>query len=208
MSLLTTWGYTITDADALTPMLSVSDFNTLTANKYAGDARIESELAAACMAVRNYCGWHVYPAQACSFTERLLAGNGRVKRAGPDLLIQLPATFVSAVTSVALGSVGHEDYDLAPNGILRLFDVGCTDRRTQITVTYTAGVPAGMMDGLKELIAGRVTHALAQPYGVQSESAGGVSVTYSSSWAASASATALPDDNKETLAPYRARGVF
>lgn len=208
MSLQTTWGYTITDADALVPMLTVADFNTMTANKYAGDARIEPELAAACMAARNYCGWHLYPAQACSYTERLLAGNGRVKRSGPDLLIQLPATFVTAVTSVTLDGVEYEDYDLAPNGILRLFDVRCTDRRTQIVVTYTAGIPAGMMDGIKELIAGRVTHALAQPYGVQSESAGGVSITYSASWAASASASALPDDGKETLAPYRVRGVF
>ena len=204
----TQWGYTITDADALTPMLTEADFNAMTANKYAGDARITPALAAACAAVRNFCGWHVYPAQSCTLTERILMGNGRVKRSGPDLLIQLPAAFVSAVTSVTLDDVAHEDFDLAPNGILTLFDVRFSTRRTRITVAYTAGIPAGMMDGLKDLIAGRVTHALAQPYGVQSESAGGVSITYSASWAASASATALPDDNRETLEPYRVRGVF
>ena len=204
----TQWGYTITDADALTPMLTEADFNAMTANKYAGDARITPALAAACAAVRNFCGWHVYPAQSCTLTERIMMGNGRVKRSGPDLLIQLPAAFVSAVTSVTLDDVAHEDFDLAPNGILTLFDVRFSTRRTRITVAYTAGIPAGMMDGLKDLIAGRVTHALAQPYGVQSESAGGVSITYSASWAASASATALPDDNRETLEPYRVRGVF
>lgn len=204
----TIWGYTITDADSLPPMLSEADFNALTANKYAGDARIAPELAAACAAVRNWCGWHVYPAQACSMTERLLAGNGRVKRSGADILIQLPATLVSAATSVTVDGLAFTDYDLAPNGILRLFDVGRLDRKTQIAVEYTAGLSDGMMDGVKELIAGRVNHALAQPYGVQSESAGGVSVTYSSSWAASSSASALPDDNKETLAPFRVRGVF
>ena len=204
----TQWGYTITDADALTPMLTEADFNAMTANKYAGDARIPPALAAACAAVRNFCGWHVYPAQSCTLTERILMGNGRVKRSGPDLLIQLPAAFVSAVTSVTLDDVAHEDFDLAPNGILTLFDVRFTTRRTRISAAYTAGIPAGMMDGLKDLIAGRVTHALAQPYGVQSESAGGVSITYSASWAASASATALPDDNRETLEPYRVRGVF
>lgn len=208
MSLPTTWGYTIADADALAPMLSLADFNAITANKYAGDARIEPNLNAACMAVRNFCGWHVYPVQACELTERLLLGNGRIKRAGPDILIQLPAAFVSAVTSVEVGGAAREDYDLAPNGILRLFDAGPTDRRTRIAVSYTAGLADGMMDGIRELIAGRVTHALAQPYGVQSESAGGVSVTYSASWAASANASALPDDNRETLAPYRVRGVF
>lgn len=204
----TIWGYTITDADALPGMLTVEEFNAITANKYAGDARVAPNLDAACAAIRNWCGWHVYPAQACSMTERLLAGNGRIKRAGFDILIQLPAAFVSSVTSVTLDGVPFDDFDLEGNGILRLFDVGWMTRKTQITVTYTAGLPDGLMADIKELIAGRVNHALAQPYGVQSESAGGVSVTYSASWAASASASALPDDNKETLAPYRVRGVF
>jgi len=208
MSIRTTWGYTITDEGVLPPMLTVEQFNTFTANKYAGDARIESNIDAACAAIRNWCGWHVYPVQACSITERLLAGNGRVKRAGDDLLIQLPATFVSTPVTVTIDGAPFDDFDLAPNGILRLFDVGWMTRRTQVAVTYTAGLSDGMMGGIKELIAGRVNHALAQPYGVQSESAGGVSVTYSASWAASASASALPDDNKEVLSPYRVRGVF
>lgn len=204
----TIWGYAITDAESLAEMLTVEEFNNITANKYAGDARIEPNIAAACAAIRNYCGWHVYPALDCSMTERLLAGNGRVKRTGADILIQLPATFVSASVTVTIDGVPFDDYDLAPNGILRLFDVGWMTRRTQIAVTYTAGISDGMMDGIKELIAGRVNHALAQPYGVQSESAGGVSVTYSASWAAAASASALPDDNRETLAPFKVRGVF
>lgn len=204
----TIWGYTITDAESLSDMLTVEEFNNITANKYAGDARIEPNIDAACAAIRNYCGWHVYPAQACSMTERLLAGNGRVKRVGPDLLIQLPATFVSVPASVTIDGAPFDDYDIEPNGILRLFDVGHLGRKAQVTVTYTAGLSDGMMDGIKELIAGRVNHALAQPYGVQSESAGGVSVTYSASWAASASASALPDDNKDVLAPFKVRGVF
>ena len=64
------------------------------------------------------------------------------------------------------------------------------------------------MDAIKELIAHRVTHALASSAGVQSETAGGVSVTYSANWINSSRATALADDNKEVLAPYRVRGVF
>lgn len=107
MSLLTNWGYTIADADALTPMLTLSDFNAITADKYAGDVRIEPNLNAACAAIRSYCGWHVYPVQACSMTERLLAGNGRVKRVGPDLLIQLPAAFVTGMSSITVDGVEH-----------------------------------------------------------------------------------------------------
>ena len=204
----TTWGYTITDEDDLPPMLTVEQFNTFTANKYAGDARIESNIDAACAAIRNWCGWHVYPVQACSITERLLAGNGRVKRAGDDLLIQLPATFVSTPVTVTIDGAPFDDFDLAPNGILRLFDVGWMTRRTQVAVTYTAGLSDGMMDGVKELIAHRVTHALASSAGIQSESAGGVSITYSANWINSARSTALPDDNKVVLSPDRVRGVF
>ena len=44
--------------------------------------------------------------------------------------------------------------------------------------------------------------------GITSEAAGGVSITYNANWINSARATALPDDNKEVLAPYRLQGVF
>ena len=52
----------------------------------------------------------------------------------------------------------------------RLFDVyqhGIT-RKTEIAVTYTAGISAGLMDSIKELIAGRVTRALTATNGVAS----------------------------------------
>jgi hypothetical protein len=63
------------------------------------------------------------------------------------------------------------------------------------------------MNGIKDLIAHRVAHALAAPAGVQSESAGGVSVTYTTNWV-NASLTALAETDKEMLAPYKLRGVF
>lgn len=210
MSLLTTWGYTITDADELTDMMSEEEFNQLTANKYAGDVRITPNLAAACMGIRNYCGWHVYPAQECSFTERLLSGNGWIKRVGTDILIQLPAAYVTDVSSVKIDGESSDDFTFEANGLVRVFDVyqHAVTRKTIITVAYTAGVSGALMGGLKELVAHRITHALASSNGVNSESAGGVSVTYNANWVNSARATALPDDNKEVLAPYKVRGVF
>lgn len=210
MSLLTTWGYTITDADSLPPMLTEAEFNALTANKYASDTRIPGNIAAACEAIRNYCGWHVNPPQACSFSERLLMGNGRIKRAGADFLIQLPAAYITGVSSVEIDGEAWTDYALETNGLLRLFDV-CPHkitRKTEVLVRYTAGLPDGLMNAIQELIAHRVTHALVSSAGVQSETAGGVSVTYSANWINSARATALADDNKEVLAPYRLLGVF
>jgi len=210
MSLQTTWGYTITDADALPALLTEVEFNAITANKYAGDTRIPANLAAASEAIRNYCGWHINPVSACSFSERLLYGDGRIKRTYGDFLIQLPATFVTGITSVTIGGEAWTDYALESCGLLRLFDVYSSKitRKTEIVVTYTAGIPDARMAAIKELIAHRVTHALVSPAGVQSESAGGVSITYSSNWINSARSTALADDNKEVLSPYKLREVF
>ena len=208
MSLLTTWGYTITDADSLQDMLTVAEFNTMTANKYAGDVRIPDNIAAASMAIRNYCDWHMYPSKACSFSETMLFENGRIKQVGCDIVIQLPATCVTGVTSVTINGEPWTDYSLSTNGKLHLFDAGRLSRRSQIVVNYTAGLSDGMMAGVKELIAHRVTHALASSAGVQSETAGGVSITYSANWINSSRSTALADDNKEVLAPYKLRGVF
>ena len=38
--------------------------------------------------------------------------------------------------------------------------------------------------------------------------AGGVSITYSANWINNSRSTALADDNKEVLAPYKLQGVF
>lgn len=137
-------------------------------------------------------------------------GNGRIKRAGADYLVQLPAAFVPSVSSVTIDGEPWTDYAVEANGLLRLFDVydRRITRKTEIAVQYAAGIPSSLMGAIKELIAHRVTHALASSAGVQSETAGGVSVTYSANWINSSRATALADDNKEVLAPYRVRGVF
>ena len=92
--------------------------------------------------------------------------------------------------------------------ILRVFDVPALSRKSLVVVDYKAGIPDALMASVKELAAHRVTHALASPNGVTSEAAGGVSITYNAAWVNSARASALPDDDKEVLAPYRIQGVF
>lgn len=203
--ILTSWGYTLTALDNLPDMLTVEEFNNYTARKYMTDIRSEKNIKAAGAAIRNYCGWHIYPSAACKLLSTVQ--NARVTRVGGDVLIQLPARFVSAVESVKIGGSSCE-FTFETNGLLRVYDVSICDRKTAVEVEYTAGVPANMMDAIKELIAHRVTHALASSSGVQSETAGGVSITYSANWINSARATALADDNKEVLQPYRLEGVF
>ena len=199
MSLITSWGYTIPNADTLADLISAEEFNALTASKYAGDTRIASVITAASMAVRDYCGWHVSPSQVC-----------RIKRSGPDFLIQLPAAYVTAVSAVTIGGEAWTDFSFETNGLLRLFDVydRRITRKTEIVVTYTAGIPAALMGSLKELVSGRVTRALSGTNGVASESAGGVSVSYSSGWSNGGGAGALQSTDVETLEPYKLREVF
>ena len=202
MSLLTNWGYLIDqNVTELPDMLSQTAFGDMTAGKYSGDVRIPSMISAAQAAIRNYCGWHVSPSLPCIFEADSIS-TGRV--------IQLPARYVSSVESVTFNgeTLPPESYHLKSNGLLHFNRklLGCS--WGDIIVKYTAGIPEGLMGAIKELIAHRVTHALAQSYGVQSEAAGGVSVTYNATWTNNARATALPSDNKEVLAPYRLQGVF
>ena len=211
----TTWGYKLTTATAFTDFLTTTEFNAFTASKYTGDVRIEPNIHSATRAIQNYCGWHIYPNLECEMVYRVV--DLRDCFVGSDLLIQLPATHVTGIASILMNCSfvdgewkGDEitDYDLETSGLLRIYDAGSIDRRSKIRIVYNAGIDATEMDALKELTAHRVTHAVSSSYGVTSEAAGGVSVTYNAAWAGNTRSTALPDDNKEVLNPYRVKGVF
>lgn len=218
MSLVTNWGYNLTTASAYTDFLTTAEFNTFTNSKFAGDARITPNITSATRAIQNYCGWHIYPNLECEMVYRVF--DLRDSFIGRDLLIQLPARFVTSISSILLNPVYDEDeeewtgdavtdYDLDSTGLLRIYDLSsCYDRKLKIRVAYYAGLSSEQMDVLKELTAHRVVHAVSSSYGITSESAGGVSVTYNSSWAGNTRSTALPDDNKEILSTYRVKGVY
>lgn len=210
------WGYVI-DADKLPDFISETEFNLFTGGRFTNDLRISANIPSATSAIRNYCGWHISPNLDCGvmFNVRDL----RDAFVGSDLLVQLPATMVSEVKKILINATidkdtgdyaGDEvtDYDLNPNGLLRLYDVGCLDRKSKLFVHYKAGLSSSDIDVIKELTAHRVTHAVSSSYGVMSEAVGGNSVTYNASWAGNTRSTALPDDNKEVLATYKVKGVF
>lgn len=206
MSLVTIWGYEVKDMDTLPEMLETIEYDRFTADKYAGDVRTAGNIMAAEAAIRNYCGWHVYPPLLCELSTTFF--DRRVVLSDGIVMIQLPATYVTSVSSVTIGGVQYDKYVLDTNGMLRIFGVPCQEPYSSIVIEYTAGIPEELMAGIKELIAHRVTHAMASTSGVQSETAGGVSVTYNAAWTNNSRATALADDNKEVLAPYKVRGVF
>lgn len=211
----TNWGYTLTNVNEFTDFLTVEDFNKFTNSKFAGDQRIAQNIPSATRSIQNYCGWHIYPNLECEIVYALT--DLRDAFVGPDLLIQLPARFVTNIKSVIVDAVkvGDEwqgeavtDFDLDESGLLRIFDIGYHDRRSRIRIVYDAGIDSTQMDVLKELVAHRVTHAVSSSYGITSEAAGGVSVTYNAAWAGNTRSTALPDDNKEILEAYKVKGVF
>lgn len=207
MSLKTAWGYTITDSDTLADILTVADFNTMTGNKYVGDVRIEPNLKAASAKIRSFCGWHLYPSAACELVTTFF--DKRITRMPYGFSIQLPSSFMPAVTSIKIGGVTQEDYALESNGFLRVFcPCAHIEPRTELEVTYQAGLSNALVDGIKQIAAHRVTIALASSNGVQSESTGGVSVTYAASWTNTSGTAGLSDAEKELLIPNRIIGAI
>lgn len=213
--LLTPWGYKLLNTESLPNFITAQEFDSYTNSRFHGDARIEANIPSATRSIQNYCGWHIYPNLACEMVYRVF--DIRDCFVGPDLLIQLPATLVTGVGSILLNArqeddtwTGDEvtDYDLDEHGLLRIYDVSGIDRKLKIRIVFNAGLPEAQMDLLKELTAHRVVHAVSSSYGVTSESAGGVSVTYNASWAGNTRSTALSDDSKEILGTYRVKGVF
>lgn len=216
---LTPWGYVV-DAQTLPDFITVDEFNAFTGNKFQGDPRIAASIPGACASIRNYCSWHISPNLHCGLFINMK--DLRDAFVGSDLLIQLPATHVTSIEKIILDAVynveediyiGEEvdadDYDIGMGeGLLRIYDVGPRCRRSKIFIHYTAGFDDANIPIIKEIAANNVSHAVANSYGVNSESAGGVSVSYSSAWAGRASASALADDTREVLDSYRARGVY
>lgn len=202
----TPWGYTIKSQEPIGPLLLISTYNELTAGKYEGDARIEANIKAASTAIRNYCGWHIYPSKECELRTSLF--DRRVSRSGSGILVQLPARFVSNVRQVQIGGAEHENFVFETSGILKVYGVGVVSEWTPIIIDYDAGLPEEYMDGIRELVSYRVTHALASPDGVQSESTGGVSITYAQNWINSARSSEVSNGEKGALTPYRLQGVF
>lgn len=186
--MLTPWGY---EVDELPDLITVSDFNAATNNRYAGDARIEPAIAAASAAIRAYCGWHVAPVLDCSITLDGEAGD-----------IWLPTNALASVTSA---KVGGEDVTVDGSnrrGRVRLAHKACG--LGNVEVGYTAGYDVAACPDLMGVVVQRVMASVAMTtYGVSQETAGGVSISYSGSALSDLGSAFLPDSVKAALSTYR-----
>lgn len=213
---LSPWGYII-DSESIPDFITFAEFNNFTNGKFGADMRITANIPSATEAIRNYCGWHIAPSLTCGMLYNVK--DLRDAFVGPDLLVQLPATYVTSIEKVIINAVWNADkddwdgdvitdYDIGMgSGLLRIYDVCALDRKSKIFIRFQAGYEKAPAT-IKELTADRITHAVANPYGVNSESAGGVSVSYSGIWAGSSNASSLPSDTREILEAYRVKGVF
>lgn len=213
---ITPWGY-MADAEFIPDLLTASEYDGYTGSKFHGDARINACIPSASAAIRDYCGWHISPNLTCGIFYRV--ADLRDAFVGKDLLVQLPATYVTAVKKVILNATWNEDeqkaegdvitdFDYETNGLLRIYDADVCDRRSKIFVKYEAGFPEYFQtDAVKELAANLVSHSVTNTYGVNSETVGGVSVSYNSVLTGRSPIT-LSADTREVLNHYKVRGVF
>ena len=186
--MLTPWGY---EVDELPDLITVSDFNAATNNRYAGDARIEPAIASASAAIRAWCGWHVAPVLDCSITLDGEAGD-----------IWLPTNALASVTSA---KVGGEDVTVTGSnrrGRVRLEHKTCG--LGNVAIDYVAGYDVAVCPDLMGVVVQRVMASVAMTtYGVSQETAGGVSISYSGSALSDLGSAFLPDSVKAALSTYR-----
>lgn len=205
--IMTNWGYTLLDAESMPDILTQEEFNSMTANKYALDSRVQSTIKSVTAAIRNYCGWHIAGSQRCELV--LNAQNLQITRKYSDIIIQLPFKYISNVSKVLFNATKEDDiwtgdeyeYSFAYNGELTVYDANIDSRKSTIVIIATVGL--SLTDDIKSIICNKVAHVLSGTYGVQSESAGGLSISYSSSFVNGAKANAFMTDDKEILNAYK-----
>lgn len=161
----------LTTSEELPLLLSVEDFDSMTGSRYA-DATYALEAASA--AIRDWCGWHIYPSVECTFTcspyDRITGTRSR--------FINLPSMLVTDISSVTedgaeLSSGKWEGWD---DGLLKR--CGFAFWGDSVEVVFTSGyssVPASLAQAVA-CVAETVLQSL--PDGVASETAGNVSISY------------------------------
>ena len=186
---LTPWGYEIDGA--LPPLIDETAFNTITGGKWASDSRLSAAIAAASAAIRNACGWHVYPNAACRATIDCDGSRS----------FWLATTCLTSVDEVEL--LGNQTTNLQWSRIGQvLINGGSPIGLQSAIVDYHAGYSTLPAD-LSQLVADVVVRGIALSYGVTQEVAGDVSISYSGS-IVSAASTSLVEADMFKLSTYRA----
>lgn len=188
--IVTPWGYDI-DAESMPDIIDATAFDYLTGGRWTGDDRVAPAIGAVTAAVRGWCGWHVGPSCACSMELDGEPGD-----------IWLPVGYLASVDGATVDGEQVEVEAFNRRGRVRL-----SKRPTcglgNVSVSFTAGLPVASMPDVAQAVADAVVNQIALgTYGVASESAGGVSVSYSGS-ALSSQGLLLPPNVRAALMPYK-----
>lgn len=149
-------------------------------------------LGAATAAVRNYCGWHVFPAK--SETMVLDGPGGELLELRTKRLQN-----VKSLTENGVGLIPDVDFEWSPSGLLRK---RCwTERFRSIVVEVEHGFTSA--PDLLELVYGLATRAASSPSGAVQDTAGPFTVTSAQVAPGVAGGIALMAHEKAVLDPYR-----
>lgn len=186
----TPWGY---DVDGtLPPLITADEFCAIKGSNWASDERLDSAIAAASASIRNACGWHVAPSMPCRVT---IDGEGNRD-------VFLPTNHLAGVTSASVGGTATDAYQWSRIGQVR-FERPLPRGLQSAEIEYVAGYDVDALPDLAEAVASVVLHRIALSYGVVSETAGGVSISYAQSAAYGGATAALTDSERNALMPYR-----
>lgn len=188
----TPWGYDVVlDAgEVIPPILTIDQFHELTGGRFVGDARIQTDIDAVTARVRTHCGWHVAGSLMCVAT---IDGGERT--------VWLPSTHVTRLVSVEVcGTDVTDRCQWSRIGQLRL--PHSPDVLRAVVATFESGFAEAPED-LAALVAHRVIHDVALPFGIQQETAGSVSVSYNQNAIAGQGPTHLTASDRAALSAYR-----
>lgn len=205
--MITNFGYSIENVSVMPEILSEEEFNSMTANKFALDGRVADTIKSVTASIRNYCGWHIAPQELCVLV--LNSQDLRISGKYCDINIQLPYRYVNSIEKVIINAkfednnwIGDEvEFNFNHLGFLTLYDTHFDSRRSNVVIFANAGISD--TDALKGLIANKVSNVLSGTYGIQSESAGGVSITYNSNFVNGSKPNCFMTDDKELLNSYK-----
>lgn len=178
--------------DTIPELLSVSEFHTMTGNKFASDSRVASTLQGVAQAVRNYCGWHIAPIATC---KAYLTGDG-------GAVLPLPSLAVSAVAKVSENGIELDPccYQFKRLGFIRKDSPWC-EGWDSIEVVFSSGFDDAA--AIKSIVCQIASNNLAAPAGVREEHAGNVGIAYNQTASGVSGGITLLERDKEVLAPFR-----
>ena len=188
----TTWGY---DVDGtLPPILTLEDFHELTGSQFVSDERIEACIMATTARFRSWCGWHVVGSLSC-----------RATMDGGERRVWLPtAHLTDGGTVTVCGTDVTDACQWSHMGELRL--PYSPDVLGAVVVEFTSGY-GSVPEDLAALVAHRVMHTVAMPFGVQQETAGSASISYAASAINGQGSVHLTQSDRTALSAFRLQEV-